>query len=201
MFFDVEPKCNDRAIEFRNVGNEEYQEGKFLNAIHSYNESLCDAITENELALAYGNRSAVYFELKLYKECIENIQLAVKHNYPKIKLPRLMERKEKCKNFLDKFGDVAPNQNAKDFFKLSHPPHPKIPFIVDCIEVRVDEKYGRGLYATKDLDHGDIIAIETPIMNILYDVARYDHCCNCLKVNNFNLIPCQKSSEFKSIYF
>lgn len=195
--FELEAKSNAQAIKFRKEGNEEYNKGNFLSAINSYNESLCDAETCTELALAYGNRSAVYFEIKLYSECLQNIELAMCHKFPKKKIAQLLERKNKCLKQLESFGNVDPSDEVKSFFTLSHPPNPKIPFVVDCVEIKRDDTYGRGIYATKDLNPGDILAIEPPIMTILYDCARYVHCCNCFKINNFNLIPCKFTSEFE----
>jgi hypothetical protein len=111
-------------------------------------------------------------------------------------LVKLLERKNKCKKQLELFGNVDPSSEAREFFKFSHPPHKNVPFVANCVEIKKDNIYGRGIYATEDLNPGDIIAIEPPVINILYDAARYVHCCNCLKINYFNLIPCKFSSEF-----
>lgn len=85
--------------------------------------------------------------------------------------------------------------NTKEFTTLSYPANPKIPFVADGIECRVTEKFGRGIWTTRDLKPGDIIAIDTAPMAVL-KFANYNRCCNCSKKSMFNLIPCLKTSKF-----
>lgn len=48
------------------------------------------------LALGYGNRSAVLFEVQEYEKCISDIDHALLHGYPRILHSKLAERKAKC---------------------------------------------------------------------------------------------------------
>lgn len=146
------------------------------------------------MAIIYGNRSAVYFEIFKYKECLENIQHAKKIGYPQVKIQKLIDREENCKKQID--GQLKNEREFQEFLQLSHPPNPKIPFIVDCVELRYAKEFGRGIYATKDLSPGDIIAIETPIFMSCVEGGSYFCCNNCVKINAMNLIPCTKSASF-----
>lgn len=128
-----------------------------------------------------------------------NIKWAKQHDYPKDKLGKLEEREQKCIEL--KASMVKdPQEDPWDFFKLSYPPNPKIPFIVECLEMLRTTKYGRGIYATQDLKPGDIIAIDKSLFQFLYpsmpeNIPPYTHCCNCLKTNMMNLIPCLKMGK------
>lgn len=120
---------------------------------------------------------------------IENIKLARENGFPAAKLPQLDAREEKCRKLMEEFG---PDKScvAEKFFKLSHPPNEKIPFIAGCLELRQTAKYGRGIYTTKDLKTGDVIAIDKPVFAWLNDSVNDTACLRCTKTNDGNLIPC-----------
>jgi hypothetical protein len=118
-----------------------------------------------------------------------NIQWAY-DGYPKDKIQKLNERKEKCK----KLKRITKKAKEEDYIKLSYPANAKVPFVIEGIEVRVTEKFGRGIYATRDLKAGDIIAID-PSQIGLIKRPNYNRCCNCSKKSMFNLIPCLKTTS------
>lgn len=80
---------------------------------------------------------------------------------------------------------------GNDFFKLSYPPHPKVPFIADCLKLKSDEQFGRFVVTNTALQPGEIIAIEEPFSKCLLRDQNYKYCCNCLNDNCLNLIPCK----------
>lgn len=75
----------------------------------------------------------------------------------------------------------------------------KIPEIVDkskyfdcaanCVELKQTENLGRHLVATKNIEPGDVIAVEKPYTSILLTEFFNTHCFNCFKIS-YNLIPC-----------
>jgi SET and MYND domain-containing protein 4 len=138
------------------------------------------------IAYAYANRSAVYKELKLHQQCLNNIQLAREHKYPAEKMNILDDREKRCL-------ELIVEDDPFDFFKLTYDANPKIPFIIKGVEMKEDEKYGRGIYAKHPLKVGDIICIETPFF-ACFDpgstVENCNFCCFCLKDNLMDLIPC-----------
>lgn len=131
-----------------------------------------------------------------YKECLENIDLAKQHGYPLEKIQKLIEREKKCKNRSDTVKlQEERAQNVENLLKLSHPANPKVPFIADCLEMRYTNNFGRGIYTTRDLVIGDVIAIEKPIFTRIDVKGLHLHCINCFDSNMLNLIPCQKSAS------
>jgi hypothetical protein len=200
IYIQVDKKSNDIAKDARITGDDRFKVKNYLFALNHYNRSIAFAKSKNVAALAYGNRSAVYFENQLYNECLENIQLARENGYPSNKMSILADREAKCKELmdelktlLDEFKDEKSN-DIRDFFKLSYPANEKIPWVVDCVEVRTTEQFGRGIYAKQDLKAGDIICVEDAFFNYTSkDVySTYFHCYNCFKSNRMNLIPCDK---------
>lgn len=183
-------KNNKSANELRLKGNQHYKSSKFYDALVCYNKSLCHAIPgSEEFSLAFSNRSAVYMELGEYDLCLENIQLAIDCGHPEEKLKKLIERREKCLDFLEVL-ERDPRGNPWNFFKLSHPPNKKIPFVVDCIKLRESKKFGRHLITTRALKAGDIICIEEPFHKFNLNSSRFTNCANCLKSDKLNLFPC-----------
>lgn len=119
--------------------------------------------TSKDLAFAYANRSATYLVLKMHDECLLNIKWAREKGYPGEKIQKLNEREEKCIKLKKTEVKDPEEDDPLNFFKLSYPSNPKIPFVVDCVELRETGKYGRGIFAKKDLKAGDVIALEEPV--------------------------------------
>lgn len=200
-------KSNAKSNELRTEGNKFYSERKFYDALIKYNESLCFAEVESEtFGLAYANRSAVFFEMKLYDKCLRNIELAKQNHYPEKNFEILDKREEKCKE-LEK---TQPKKSPWNFFKLSHPANKKIPFIIDCLEVKSDEKYGRHIITNRALKVGDILSIEKPFCGVLLSESNlhkiphaniFQRCSYCLKENALNLMPCKTCCKGANIKF
>jgi len=190
----IEQKSDNKAIEFRELGNVEYNKKKYLSALILYNKSITYACTKKARSLGYANRSAVYLALGYYKECTENIKWARENDYSANKLGNLKTREEKCRNLMLK-GAKNIAEDPWKFFKMSYPANEKIPWIANCLDVRTTEKYGRGIYATKNLKAGDVISIEEPFIVFLRDDGYYKHCANCYKTNMMNLIPCIQTGK------
>lgn len=59
----------------------------------------------------------------------------------------------------------------------------------NSVEIKYSESQGRHIVATKNINIGEILAVETPFSQIL--VSEYfNHCHNCLKLC-YNLLPCE----------
>lgn len=185
-------KSDGLSNSFRSDGNDKFSRKLFRQAIIDYNQSLCHAESDKCKSLAYANRSAVYFEMKKFKLCLENIQLAKEFGYPEENAHKLHERESKCENLV-KFESTE--NSAEKFFSLSHESHETIPFIVAGVELKSSEKYGNYLVTSGDLKTGDVIAVEEPFIKILDKHFRFERCAHCLKQNHFSLIPCDECSE------
>lgn len=196
---------NDKLSEtFRAEGNKFYAARHFFEALIKYNESLCCASLESEnLGLAFANRSAAYFEVKLYEKSLKNVELARLHKYPVKNLEVLDKREEKCREMMK---SRVPLNDPWTFFKLSHETSKRLPFVVNCLELRVNEKFGKHIVTNQNLKVGDVLAIERPFCNVLLSESnfvevevsnKFQRCTNCLKDNALDLIPCEKCCDGK----
>ena len=201
-------KCGAKSDQIKAEANRLYVQKKFYDALLKYNESLCLAEPESEnMGLTYANRSAVYFEMKLFDECLRNVDLAKQNHYPEKNFEILKKREDKCAAMMKQSSGEQKAADPLKFFKLSHPANKKLPFIADCLEMKRDKKYGRHIVTNRSLNVGDIIAIDDPAFKVIKSDSRYStcyesntfqRCANCLQDNLLSLIPC--TSCCKTMY-
>jgi SET and MYND domain-containing protein 4 len=213
-------KCNVKAEKIRLKGCQELINGELYEALLKFNKSLClaEPLTKTS-AQIFANRSEVYFKLKLFEKCLNNIQLS-RDECSQVKIESLDELEEKC---LNQIGDALDeNENPWEFFKLSYPANKKLPNVIENLQVKCDNKFGRYIITNQDLKIGDIIgmcipilsrfskdlifenvffyqAIEPPFFKILKfdpnddeypESNKFQYCANCLNDNLMDLIPC-----------
>lgn len=190
-------KSNQKSNISRQEGNEFYKNRQFTQALSKYNQSLCFSEKNSEnLGLAYANRSAVYFEMKLFEKCLQNIDTAIAHFYPKENKHILETRRAKCLELMN----VDQKRKTENLFKLSLPINSKIPFLAKNLELRNDKKFGRHIITTSDVSVGDVVAVDKPFCCVPISESQfvnvpedniYQRCNNCLKINHLNLYPCE----------
>lgn len=125
-----EPKDTSKAFEFRKLGNEHFVAKRFEEALLNYNQSIRyaprvlavidDTATDenasqvdNDLALSYGNRSAVYFHMNEHRLSLSDIDRAFKFGYPKHLRHKLVERKLNCLLRLEWFNEALSYLNSE----------------------------------------------------------------------------------------
>lgn len=173
-----------------------FKKEDFHETLMQLNKSLCFASPRSPVsALIFKSRADVFYELSFYDKCLNNVTLARSCNCVNIK-EDLNELEEKC---MENFDKQVAIENPWDFFKLSHKSNPKMPAVVDCLEVRRDELYGRHIITTRDLAAGEILAIEKPFFKYLKvdredveypETNVYNYCAKCLSDNYLDLISC-----------
>lgn len=184
-------KSNETADEYLAEGKVFLESKDYLKALICYNQSLCYAEKSSEsMALAFTGRSNVYFENKLYSQCLSNINNALECDCPEEEMEQMMPRMTQCLELKKNQGNVHMENECS--FKLTYPSNPKIPYIADCLEIQTSEKYGKYITTNRDLKVGDIIAIEDPFWKFinLLSTEQYQRCTNCLKHNLMDLIAC-----------
>lgn len=148
LMTDSQKEKNISAF-LRNEGNSLKEVGKYFEALESFNKSLSVAkLNSPDMALAYAERSELYFEVKEFQLCLENIQLARDSGYPIDKLHILLERENDCMMLMEGHHP-NPEDDPWSFFKLSYPANEKIPFIVNCIELQKNDEFGRFVIASQ----------------------------------------------------
>ncbi len=171
-------------------------ESGLSSVLELYNESICYAEPANRVHLAnlYASRASVYFKLKEYECCIENIDLAEANGYPEEGTLRLKNLKLETLELLQKLSEQNKcEDNVK--IELNVKPHQQIPFIAGCLELQSDTNGGRYITTNEDIDPGSIIVIESPFEKVLSSDCIYQRCSNCLNENSLNLMPCQSCTK------
>lgn len=88
-------KSNQLSTSIRSEGNTLYHRKQSSRALLCYNNSIL--VGEGvSLALAYGNRSAVLYDMKHWHHSLRDIQLALDQGYPKELEYKLRERQGNC---------------------------------------------------------------------------------------------------------
>lgn len=182
-------KCDDKSKQFLIEGDDFSDKSQYFEALISFNKSLCNSpLRSKNIGIAFARRSDVYFKLKKLELCVENIKLARQHGFSVDDTQELVERERKCEIALEE--QKANDDSPWNYFKLSHPPNKKIPFIADCLKLHETWKYGRCVITTRSLHAGDVVAIEQPLFKIINKGNRFSRCGQCIKSNMLSLIPC-----------
>lgn len=124
--------------------------------------------SENKFTFIY---LVFYRENLLHKACItyiillQDIELALENNYPEALKPKLILRQSKAEALL-------PTQEKVDFFTpvpsiSKEEQNPLIQSATNKIKIEHSSSLGRHIVATKDIEAGEIIAIEKPFCNVL----------------------------------
>lgn len=195
--FKNKRKAAKRLKKLQMLGNESYVDRHYDTTLDQQLAILCYAPTGAEqIPMAYSTRSAIYNELGLYALAIENIACAKATGLPADKRSQLMYREERCRTMMQTYG-LAKHPGISSFFKLSHLPNKRIPFIADCLKLSVNEEFGRHIVTTKDLKAGDIIAVETAAIGWPNQTCPIAACGFCGRNNHGNLYPCHHCASGK----
>lgn len=131
------------STQLRTEGDSLFENGKLFEALECYNKSLSVAqLNSPDSSLAYERRSCVYFRAKEYQLCLDNIDLSHRFCEDNVRIESLDERKKMCEELMG-YAQCSVDADPSTFFKLSYRKNDKIPFIVDCLEMRDSEEFGR----------------------------------------------------------
>lgn len=195
LFQDIQKKDHEYSTMSRLAGNNFHSKQMYLHAMEKYNESACFARNDSEaLGLAYANRSTCFLKLSMYKECLVDIELAKKFNYPKNLWHKLEARRAECERALSK-SEAAPAKNADDQQpSLSFDEHPVYAGAAECLEIKNSNNFGRHIITKCNLTIGQTVLFEEAygIVDVgeQTNSSRYSRCSKCFKKGQ-NFIPCE----------
>ncbi|XP_055299498.1 SET domain-containing protein 3-like [Sitodiplosis mosellana] len=180
-------KDNRRSTEWRFKGKDLFRQGNWIEAVKCYNKSLCFAeIGSEHVALAYSNRSACYFHMKLFKDVLVDIELAKSANLPDRLIPKLEQRKNESLRLMSAVKRM-------DIFKpkLSYKANEHFPCMANVVEMKYSQEFGRHLVAKCDIPVGKTVLVENDIPRIRDEVMV---CYTCLRVNT-NCVACPNCAD------
>lgn len=182
-------KCDRIALVMRNTGNDKFKEKRWTEAMNFYNQSLCYAEPDSQMVgIAYANRSACFYHMRMYEKCLIDIDLAVSSNYPDDLLEKLEKRKINCLKAIDSLDNVS---HAFSNPTLSFRGDRTFPEMANVLEIKYNRMYGRHIVAKDDIDVGKIVLIEKPYSCGASVSSKIEQCITCFAVNQ-NFIPCER---------
>ncbi|XP_055295206.1 SET and MYND domain-containing protein 4-like [Sitodiplosis mosellana] len=182
-------KSTDVSIAYRLQGNDLFRENKIAQAMELYNKSLCFAeIGTENVSLVYANRSSCFLALKMYEEALIDIELAVKAKYPDRLMAKLMRRQATCLRLME-----AEPQRKRFQPKLSFQSHDRYPCLANSLEMKCNQKFGRHIVATRDIEVDKMILVERNFASVSIDDERMS-CAKCMKTKA-NFIACSMCTD------
>lgn len=194
-FDDDKPfeKNDERAKEFRDMGNQKFSVFKWNEAMELYNKSLRFATVGSEnISLAYANRSMCFMRLQKYHDCLGDIELARKANYPSHLMAKLNQREKSClKMALLQCVDCVAESQWKP--SLDFDADEAFPCMANVLEIKRNEEFGLHIVAKSDLEVGQVVAVDEPY-HFNAEFFGKTCCKTCLK-HTKNFIPCPNCSH------
>lgn len=188
--FDCEvwPKwrTNDKiANQQRMLGNKYYESLQFEKAIAAYNECLCFSSCLEERGIAYSNRSAAYFALNSYQDCIESIRLAKECPLPANIKKKVLAREQLAVVSLET-DEVRSGAMDEPPVKLSYSRSKYMPSFASCLDLQKSRNLYDGIVTTEFVCPGDVLVVGPPFMRN----TKMDGICDyCFRVCG-SLQPC-----------
>lgn len=174
------------AQEYRLNGNKKFAEKKYTEAFELFNQSLCFAENGSKLiGMAYSNRAFYFLKVKMYKNCLTDIELAKQNNYPTELFPKL----EKVKNDCLKLMETNNNQSNALEPRLDFVANDNFPSLANVAEINYNNKYGRHIVANDDIEVGKTVMVEQSYLAETF-CDKYKTCSICLRAMK-NLQPCK----------
>lgn len=184
-------KKNDTlAQKLRDSGNEKFKTDHIREAMELYNESLRYATAGSvNVSLAYANRSICFLRMQKFPECLVDISMAVKANYPFHLMPKLIERQVACLALMVEHHDQIETREPPT---LDFDPDDKFPCLANILDIQCNDEFGRHIVAKSNIEVGKVILVEEAFHFNALNFGK--SCCKtCLK-HTKNFIPCPKCS-------
>ncbi|XP_015191726.1 PREDICTED: SET and MYND domain-containing protein 4-like [Polistes dominula] len=84
---------------------------------------------------------------------------------------------------------VSVNQRYPVKIPVVKSPNVEVPSASDAVAIEYNSQWGRHIVATRDIEPGELIAVEKSYTYILNHTNCYTHCSNCTE-GSFTLLPC-----------
>ncbi|KAJ8679815.1 hypothetical protein QAD02_015602, partial [Eretmocerus hayati] len=174
-------KSSTKSAKIRKRGNDLFLKNNRENyrmVLSLYTKSIAYApLKSEELALAYGNRSALWLHMHKYDLCLIDLGRALDITKSNSLAQKLSSRRDKCWNHL---SSAVPKGQKPSKSPIRITPSKSSLCGADCIMVKHDKKYGRHYVATRNITPGEIVMCEkTPYTSV--DIGQmYLVCAHCL---------------------
>lgn len=94
-------KSRSDSTAFRQQGNDNYKAGRYREAVGLYNKALAFAPKfSDEMVLAYGNRSAVFFSIRYFSACVSDVNTCFSLGCSEELAKKLLKRRDEAAPFM-----------------------------------------------------------------------------------------------------
>lgn len=184
-------KSNSLAFSARLKGNDKFHQNDYDGAMSMYNESICLAVSGSEhLSLGYANRSNCFLKMRLYNQCLVDIQLAKDTGYPESLMVKLETRKRECLKCLQNLIRTEAQPVSKEA-TLNVLEGSTLPWISTALQR--DKKHAKGFTAKEDLLAGQTLLMEESYVHMMQS-DETNYCSSCWK-QKMNFIPCTNCAD------
>lgn len=159
-------KSSEMSEKLREKANSAYKTGKYNIALRGYNLAIMFApINGEELGLAYGNRSALFVQMKDPYSGLCDIEQALSCSYPELLKNKLLDRQRKC-NHLILQKEESNEEKLKNDSKINgrryceenvlrlKNANPSIPNAEDFVTIDYAKERGRRLIVNRTVSAG-----------------------------------------------
>lgn len=182
---DVQTESDRVAREFSKRGDTELKESRWSNALSFYSRSLCFANSDERLSYGFANRATCFFEMKMFKECLVDIDLAKQYKYSKC--DELEQWQVDCVRFIE----LA--KQAESFVpQLSFTSHKIFPGLADVLQIERNQEFGLHITAIADIDAGKTVLMERAFTAL--SIGNEQRCSKCFSTYT-NLVPCKRCTQ------
>ncbi|XP_059206990.1 SET and MYND domain-containing protein 4 isoform X2 [Centropristis striata] len=168
-------KDAEQAAKCRERGNCSFKSRDYTAAALHYSQGLClSPLSSKQLSLCYANRSAALCHLQLYQDSLDDIDRALKNNYPSHLSHKLEDRRTQCLKHLSEGQRSREDHHSPATKNQSHPHGIKrasagpLTFGI-CPEAAVcfSAEKGRHLVAAERIAAGEVILHDRPYSCVL----------------------------------
>ena len=191
-------KClEDQAKQARLKANDVYKMKDFSAALNLYDTSIRYAVINSECYFkSLSNKSAVLFEMKSFKQCLEIIDFLFSTEleflapfFTDVAKDRLNKRKALCLHFVG--DEVLASHPSKEFLGFS-----SILEKSDNIELNISEDRERSLVSKRDMNVGEDLFKESAFATSLAPNLWDQNCYGCFKSTVLGVVvPCESCSN------
>lgn len=190
-------KSNETSNMFRMKGNSLFRSedlpfpDRNKASMEFYTQSLMFAEVDTQnVSLAYANRSACFFNLRMFDNCLVDIEYAKKANYPEKLMTKIDNRKADCMKLQHTMSTVMTRRFENP--KLDFAADKNFPCMANVMEIKRNNEFGRLIAAKCDIDVGKTVLVEETFFAVGMGVEAA--CFTCLKRRKC-FIPCSLCAD------
>ncbi|XP_035734855.1 SET and MYND domain-containing protein 4-like [Vespa mandarinia] len=109
---NLEIKNNEKSLSFKNTGNKFFGQGEYPKALKAYSNAVLLA-PQNDLSVILANRSAALYHMGQHEHSLNDIEEAIRLNYPEELRYKIEERRARC------YLALKMNAKAIDYFRIA----------------------------------------------------------------------------------